>query len=168
MAPPVLNIIRGTPSLPADIIRGTPASRQMYSTDSTPPTFTQDCLLLLPTGWGKVIVSVCLFVHMGVPRPGPDGGTATRSGQGGTLNRDGVPPVQTWPGYPSHHPGIGYPCSEMGYLPVQRWSTPPPSHRWDTPEGGMPLAFTLEDFLVSWFVSNFTQCIVIKVRWATV
>ena len=78
--------------------------------------------------------------------------------------QDGVPPDQVWMGYPPRpgmgylpetwdgvpplRPGIGYPPRPgMGY-PLPR---PPPN--WDIAStcyaaGGMPLAFTQEDFLV--------------------
>ena len=65
-------------------------------------------------GWGKVIVSVCLFVHTwGVPGPGQDGRYPSQVRMGGTLARDGVTAVQRW-----GTPRIG---QEMEYLMRGRW-----------------------------------------------
>ena len=103
-----------------------------------------------------VLFSVCLSVHIlgGVPQSGLGGGTHPRSGQGGTHPRSG------WGGYPipglargSPRPGTGYsPRPGMGYPPEPGTGYPPPT--WDIAStcyvaGGMPLAFTQEDFLVT-------------------
>ena len=75
----------------------------------------------------------------GYPIPGPDGGgTSSQVHTGGTPHSglDWVAPVQDWMGFPS-------PCQDTdqhsGYL---------------LHGGGVPLAFTQEDFLVSIFPDN--------------
>ena len=86
------------------------------------------------------------------------GGTPSKISMGGEYPR--VPPTQDWMGYPplsrtgwatSPHPDLGW-----GTPPVQDWMypLPPPVRRQISIEstcyvaGGMPLAFTQEDFLV--------------------
>ena len=110
---------------------------------------------------GKVIFilgNVCLFtIGGGYPIQCLDGGGVPRSmsGWGGT-------PSQVWVG--------GYPITGLGGIPSQVWmGVPPTMTGWGTPHhdwigyppirqssivstcytaGGMPLAFTQEDFLV--------------------
>ena len=120
---------------------------------STPLAWTWDVVTpprsLLPAseGWGKVLFSVCLSVHIsggtqvrsrGVPHP--------RSGQGGYPIpglAGGIPGVSPWPGLDGvpPRPGMGYlPGPGMGYPPdlgqgtPQTWDRVPPQ-TWD----GVPL-----------------------------
>ena len=127
------------------------------------------------TTGGYVFTGVCLFnFRGGYPVPSLGRGVPhLRSGRGGYplpgLAR-GVPP-QSWDGvppgpgmgYPSPRPGMGYPPRpgmgtppgfEMGYPPrpeMVRWGIPPRPISIASicyAAGGMPLAFTQEDFLV--------------------
>ena len=78
---------------------------------------------LLPiasVGWGKVIVSLCLFIHRGYSHPALDGDTPSL---------DGVPPIQGW-GYP---PVQGW----IGILPSPRLDVRTRQEGWPTP----PLVF---------------------------
>ena len=107
------------------------------------------------------------------PRPGM--GYPLDLGWGTPQTWHGVPPrpgmgypPQTWDGVPPG-PGMGYP-PDLGWVPPQTWDgVPPQDLRWGTPPdlgwgsppptwdiasfcyaaGGMPLAFTQEDFLVA-------------------
>ena len=117
-------------------------------------------------GWGKVLFSVCLSVHIsgGVPQSGLGGVPHPKSGGYPIPGLDGVPPSQTWDGVPPPRPGTGYPrILGWGTPPdLGRGTLPPPDLRWGTPPptwdiastcyavGGMPLAFTQEDFLVKY------------------
>ena len=131
-------------------------------------------LLLLPPaseGWGEVIFLVCLSVHTweGVPHPTDGGYPLPRSGQGAPHLADGgVPPSQVWTGgypiqltegTPSQVWRGGYPIQLTGGTPFPGLDreVPPgrgtPLHQTSTActcyaAGGMPLAFTQEDFLV--------------------
>ena len=89
--------------------------------------------------------------RMGYP-PGPGMGYPPRPGMG-------YPPW-TWDGVPPRH-GTGYPPDMGQGTPPDMGQGTPPDLRWGTPPrqisivstcyaaGGMPLAFTQEDFLVS-------------------
>ena len=119
---------------------------------------------------------VSLLGPGGVPHPA-DRGTPSQVQVGGTPHLDlgwspspprprldRVPPVQNWMGYPPSKTGWGTPIPSiqdcMGYTPLLArtgWGTPPPptSIRRQSSiastcymAGGMPLAFTQEDFLV--------------------
>ena len=85
--------------------------------------------------WGGGYPGQVWMVGRGVPQPGLDGGGTQgtpMTGWGTRLARSGW-----WGGYP------GYPPTMTG------WSTPPPSIASTCyAAGGMPLAFTQEDFLV--------------------
>ena len=81
----------------------------------------------------------------GVPQP--------RSGRGGTPSQvspegDKGPPVLEW-GYPPGS-GMGYPPPDLGWGTPQTWDRVPSPSIGSTcyAVGGMPLAFTQEDFLV--------------------
>ena len=141
------------------------------------PIFLNITGTLLPPaseGWGKVLFSVCLSVHIlgwGYPSQIYVGGTPSQvwvggvpcpwSGQGGypipglalgytipclagryPISGQGYPTDQVWMGVPMVPP---IPRPEMGY--------PPPITQSSIAstcyvEGGVPLAFTQEDFLV--------------------
>ena len=120
--------------------------------------------------WG-----VCHLRSGGYPISGL-GGTLAKSG--GTPARFGGYPI---PGLGVTHPRVGVPQPGLGGYPISGlggtltrsgWGVPryPPTLRWDTPPprqisiastcyaaGGMPLAFTQEDFLVYNFKSA-EQC----------
>ena len=117
----------------------------------------------------------------GYPIPGPDWGVPhPRSGRGGVqypipgLDRGvphpadggyppskirmGVLPIQDWMGYPLPHQQDGVcPLSKTG------WGTPPPVRRQISKvstcyaAGGVPLAFTQEDFLATVISSYFSN-----------
>ena len=125
-------------------------------------------------GWGKVLFSVCLSVHIsegtpsqvwpgGLPHPrsGWGGGTQSqvwsggnpRSGQGGTHPRSG----QWYP--PMTRSGWGTP-QDLGWGTPWTWDWVPPRPGTGYPPssiarrtwyvvGNMPLAFMQEDFLVA-------------------
>ena len=120
--------------------------------------------------WGNVLFSVCLSVHTStgrVPHPRSGGYPHPRSGWWGYL---GYPLARSgWWGYPGYPPGqvwmvgVWVPARPglegvPGVPPMTRtgWGTPHPlpirqSRIASTcyVAGGMPLAFTQEDFLVS-------------------
>ena len=124
------------------------------------------CRLLPPAseGWGKVLFSVCLSVHIsggGVPQSGL-GRRVPQSGLGGTPSQVwvGGTPSQVWGGTPSpggvpHVQGGtpslgGTPC--LGGTPSL---VPPPIAQSSIVStcyaaGSASLAFTQEDFLVSY------------------
>ena len=108
-----------------------------------------------------------------VPRPGLDGGGYPRY----PLARSGWWGV---PGVPPYHVWMGYPLTGWG-TPMTGWSTPPTPPAmtgWGTPPtsiastcyaaGGMPLAFTQEDFLfASVFSHDMRGTEVFIVNWLT-
>ena len=120
-----------------------------------------------------------VWMGMGYPIPGLDGGGGIPSmcqcvflvlfdrdpgGQGvlwGTLpcpGLDGVPPVQDWMGYVQDW--MGYPTPR----PVRRQSS---IANTCYAAGGMPLAFTQEDFLVVWpFILNHTGNCTTEKQWS--
>ena len=113
---------------------------------------------------GGYIFSLCVSPHGGVPHPADGGGgvppSAVQAGgtpssyQGGTPSSwwGGVPPYQVQVGgYPIQLIWVGYPIQLMGGGTLAG-GTPPP-HQSSIActcyaAGGMPLAFTQEDFLV--------------------
>ena len=135
-----------------------PLTRNNISCPFLPPAY------MVRTTGGYVFTGVCLFNFRG----GGGGGPHPRSGQGGTTFRvwtggggiphprsrrgrggtpqsqlDGVPPGQDWVGYPPSRPGMGYPPPHHDWM---RYPLPPPPPSYAA--GGVPLAFTQEDFLV--------------------
>ena len=101
-------------------------------------------MFLLPpasVGWGKVIFSLCLFVHRGV-LTSLDGGDAPPALRGTPIQpwtgwcphpalNGGGTPIQPWTGeIPPSSLGQGIPCPVMG-VPS------PPSRDGDTPRPGM-------------------------------
>ena len=131
-------------------------------------------------GWREVIFSVCVSVHRGgtpsswrgVPHPAV-GGTPS-SWRGVPYPADGGYPIQLMGGTPSSWWGVPHPAgggvpqpADGGYpgrytplagVPPTRGTTPPP-HQSSIActcyaAGGMPLAFTQEDFLV-YFIFTF-------------
>ena len=86
----------------------------------------------------------------GVPQPGQETVTLTRSGWGTSPARDGVFP-QTGGGVPP--PGMGYPQARKGYPPG--WGS-----RWNTwyAAGAMPLVSRQEDCLVIFFIVFTLRC----------
>ena len=102
---------------------------------------------------GNIYTWECLSVHH-------------RGGGVPPQTQDGVPP--TWGGVPPHRPevgypprpGTGYPPPDLGWSTPQTWDgLPPPTTCYTA--GGMPLAFTQEDFLVYytiiWWYSAFCK-----------
>ena len=92
------------------------------------------------------------------PQPGLDGGEGY---PGYPLARSGYPPPRPGIGYPPPRPGIGYPPPWLDGVP------PPPQIRQSSiastcyAAGGMPLAFTQEDFLVfCFFVDDMSRILV--------
>ena len=129
---PVTGLDGGTPSQVQ--MRGTPSQVQMGGTPS------------------QVYTGGTLFCWWGTPSKIKTGGTPhippVQDWMGYPHPRDdGVPPIQDWMGYP--HPSldeVSPPIQEgMGYLPP-----PSPINKASTcyAAGGVPLAFTQEDFLV--------------------
>ena len=121
----------------------------------------------------------------GYPIPGLAGGGVLhpRSGLEGTLSQvwiGWIPPPKTWDGVPpctldrvppqDLGQGTPTPSPEMGYLPWTWDGVPPLDKGWGTPPrqisiastcyaaGGMPLAFTQEDFLVLHKYLNIEVC----------
>ena len=116
---------------------------------------------------GTVFTGVCLFTHGWVPRPGGGGGVLARSRHGGgALARsrwDWVPPgqwwgtpIQIWGTHPSQVRMVYPPLPQPGQDGVPSLArdgvlpSPGQGSRWSTwyAAGGMPFAFTQEDFLV--------------------
>ena len=93
--------------------------------------------------------------YPGYPHPRLDVVPLFRTGWDTPYQQNGIPPVQDWMGSPC--PGLDGipPISRMGYPPSQTgWGTPhqvPPTISKASTcyaAGGVPLAFTQEDFLV--------------------
>ena len=130
--------------------------RKSCNRGMTPGVTMQVCIITarISKEWGKVLfsqVSVCS--HLG------EGGTPIRLTLGTPPHQDwmGVPPIRTGWGYPPVGTGWGTPtCWDWRGVPPLGldWGTPPPIRRQNSrvstcyAAGGMPLAFTQEDFLV--------------------
>ena len=111
-------------------------------------------------------MSVHTSTGRGVPQPGLDGGGGVPwSGLDGggvpqpVLDGGGGTPVRSewWgvPRVPPQHDWMGYPPTMTGWVPHCDWMGYPPQHDWMGVAstcymaGGVPLAFTQEDFLVT-------------------
>ena len=104
------------------------------------------------------IVSLCSHLRGGGGYPHPSwwGVPLPRSGWGKDrgcphLAGGGYPIRSGWGYLPYPHEGWGYPCPDLGrgVPPIQNWEGVPRSPACTCyAAGGMPLAFTQEDFLV--------------------
>ena len=160
-------MVGGTPWLGLDGggTQGTPHHHQDLA--RVPPTLGLDGGVVPPT-----IKTLLGYPHPGMRYPPPSRpgwgtplgwGTLppARPGLGTPPPWDGVPPTNLgWGTPPPSRPGWGTPPPWDGVPPTLGWGTPSPTRQSSIAStcyaaGGMPLAFTQEDFLVFCFCSLF-------------